>query len=104
MSVDTHLTFMFEQTLLTDREQEVLKLILQGYSDTDMAKALHTTVKTIGAHRHNIVNKLDGLGHDDSGGVGPTDPAGVPKRPYPGHDGAAAALPGDEAIAQTKIP
>lgn len=47
----------FEQ--LTPREREILKLVAEGYSNKDIADALGIAVKTVMAHRANLMDKLD---------------------------------------------
>ncbi len=44
---------------LTDREREVLQLIAEGYSNREIAEALHLSIKTVGVHRTNLMEKLD---------------------------------------------
>ncbi len=44
---------------LTDREREVLKLIAEGYTNPEIGKLLHISVKTVQAHRGHIMEKLD---------------------------------------------
>jgi DNA-binding NarL/FixJ family response regulator len=43
---------------LTDREREVLTLIAQGQSNSDIAAQLHISGKTVSNHISNIFNKL----------------------------------------------
>jgi DNA-binding NarL/FixJ family response regulator len=43
---------------LTAREQEVVKLIAEGYSSKDIAEALVISEKTVERHRANILEKL----------------------------------------------
>lgn len=43
---------------LTTRQQEVLRLLSNGYSSKDIAKALNISVKTVEFHKSNIVQKL----------------------------------------------
>lgn len=43
---------------LGTREQQVLKLVAQGYSSSDIAKRLFIAVSTVETHRRNIVRKL----------------------------------------------
>jgi DNA-binding NarL/FixJ family response regulator len=43
---------------LTDRENEVLRLIALGYSNKEIAASLKLSVKTIEAHKSNAMNKL----------------------------------------------
>lgn len=44
--------------ILTDREQEVLQLLAEGQSAKEIASTLHVSVKTVNAHRTNIMEKL----------------------------------------------
>jgi two-component system response regulator NreC len=44
--------------LLTDREREVLKLLADGYSSKDLALKLALSVKTVDAHKYNLMKKL----------------------------------------------
>lgn len=46
-------------TQLTAREREVLQLIAEGYSNREIGEQLHISVKTVGVHRLNIMQKLD---------------------------------------------
>ena len=43
---------------LTDRELEVLHLLAQGFSNTEIADQLIVTVGTVKTHNHNIFGKL----------------------------------------------
>jgi DNA-binding NarL/FixJ family response regulator len=43
---------------LTAREQEIVKLIAEGYSSKDIADALVISEKTVERHRANILEKL----------------------------------------------
>jgi DNA-binding NarL/FixJ family response regulator len=45
--------------LLTDREREVLKLLADGFSSKDLAAKLTLSVKTVDAHKYNLMRKLD---------------------------------------------
>lgn len=45
--------------VLTPREQEVLTLIADGYTNREIAEALVISVKTVDRHRENIMNKLN---------------------------------------------
>jgi DNA-binding NarL/FixJ family response regulator len=47
-----------EATVLTAREQEVLKLIAEAYTSKEIAKMLWISVKTVERHRANILEKL----------------------------------------------
>ncbi len=44
--------------LLTDRELEVFQFLSEGRSTSQVAKALHLSMKTVSAHRENIKRKL----------------------------------------------
>ncbi|HPA79679.1 MAG TPA: response regulator transcription factor [Thermoanaerobaculales bacterium] len=44
---------------LSEREREVLQLIAEGHSTTDIAARLHVSRKTVETHRKNIKLKLD---------------------------------------------
>jgi len=43
---------------LTNREKEVMDLVVQGYPNKDMAAELDISVKTIEVHRANVMNKM----------------------------------------------
>ncbi|MCD4525424.1 response regulator transcription factor [Nocardioides sp. cx-173] len=45
-------------TVLTEREDEVLKLIAEGQSSKEIARALTISIKTVERHRANILAKL----------------------------------------------
>ena len=45
--------------VLTDREREVLQLIAEGHTNQKIADTLFISVKTVEAHRSNIMRKLD---------------------------------------------
>ncbi|MBE0650984.1 MAG: response regulator transcription factor [Bacteroidales bacterium] len=45
-------------TPLSDREQEVLKLLAEGKSNNEIAKLLFVSAKTIGTHKQHIYEKL----------------------------------------------
>lgn len=44
---------------LTDREREVLQLVMVGKSNKEIARALHISPKTVSVHRSNIMAKLE---------------------------------------------
>jgi two-component system response regulator NreC len=44
---------------LTPREREVLQLIAEGHTGPEIAEMLHVSVKTVGHHRTNLMDKLD---------------------------------------------
>lgn len=45
--------------ILSRREQEVLRLVAYGASNTDVARKLGLSVRTAGNHRYNAMRKLD---------------------------------------------
>ncbi len=49
---------MLEAYPLTERELEVLQLIVDGCSNADIAEKLYITVGTVKTHVRNILNKL----------------------------------------------
>ena len=49
---------MIEAFPLSERELEVLDLIVQGYSNALIAQQLYITVGTVKTHVRNILNKL----------------------------------------------
>lgn len=44
---------------LTPREREVLQLIAEGYTNKEIAEILKISIKTVKAHRSNLMGKLD---------------------------------------------
>ena len=44
---------------LTDREREVLQLIVEGFSNKEIGEQLHISLKTVGVHRINLMHKLN---------------------------------------------
>jgi DNA-binding NarL/FixJ family response regulator len=53
------------QANLTEREEEVLRLIALGYSNKEIAARLQLSVKTIEAHKANAMQKLEMTGRID---------------------------------------
>ena len=51
---------LVQQTLrvLTPREMEVLKLVAEGYTNQEIADRLVLSIKTVQAHRANVMKKL----------------------------------------------
>ena len=45
------------KTLLTDREKEILKLVLDESSSQEIATALNLSIRTVETHRKNILRK-----------------------------------------------
>lgn len=48
-----------ENDKLTPREREVLQLIAEGYTNKEIGEILKISIKTVKAHRSNLMNKLD---------------------------------------------
>lgn len=48
-----------ERAALTRREQEIMRLVDQGYSNKDIARTLHIGLATVKNHVHNILDKLN---------------------------------------------
>ncbi len=44
--------------ILTNREREVLSMVLKEYSNRDIAQHLEISFRTVEKHRSNIINKL----------------------------------------------
>ena len=44
---------------LTDREREILKLLAEGLSVKEIATRLDLSVKTVDAHKYNLMKKID---------------------------------------------
>lgn len=49
----------YEEPQLSPREHQVMELILEGLSNLEMAERLNISVKTVGNHRFNLMQKLD---------------------------------------------
>ena len=49
----------FGSSILTNREREVLQLILHGHSSQSIADKLHIALRTVKLHRQNLYQKLD---------------------------------------------
>jgi DNA-binding NarL/FixJ family response regulator len=47
-----------EAGLITEREREVLKLVVEGYTSQEIADLLHLSKRTVMCHRANIASKL----------------------------------------------
>lgn len=47
------------QSSLSDREEEVIKLVAWGYSNKEIAARLDISIKTVEAHKTNSMRKLD---------------------------------------------
>ena len=48
-----------KKALLTDREIEIIKLIVEGLSNKDIAEKLFISPRTVDTHRTNLMKKLD---------------------------------------------
>jgi DNA-binding CsgD family transcriptional regulator len=49
---------VLQQKVLTDREIEVMSLIVQGYINKELADKLNISLATVITHRKNIMDKL----------------------------------------------
>ena len=49
---------MLQQSILSDREIQVMSLIVQGYINKEIADRLHIGLATVITHRKNIMEKL----------------------------------------------
>lgn len=47
------------QRELTEREEEVMRLIAQGHANKEIASQLNISVKTVESHKSNIMDKLE---------------------------------------------
>lgn len=45
--------------LITKREKEIVKLIVKGYTSSEIAKQLFISTRTVETHRSNLMNKLN---------------------------------------------
>jgi len=48
-----------EEGDITPRQREVLKLVAEGLSTKEIARAMALSVKTIDSHRTNLMNQLN---------------------------------------------
>ncbi len=46
-------------SVLTEREREVLQLVAEGFTNQEIGQQLHISAKTVGVHRLNLMQKLD---------------------------------------------
>ena len=44
---------------LTEREEQVLRLVAQGHTNKEIANKLNISVKTVETHKANLMKKLD---------------------------------------------
>lgn len=52
-------TIPVDDSELTEREAEILKLIAEGVSTSDISERLFVSIKTIGTHKQHILEKLN---------------------------------------------
>lgn len=57
VTTDAHKSF--DPDTLTEREIEILGLIVQGYTNREMGDALNISVRTVETHRSNLMEKLN---------------------------------------------
>ena len=48
----------YKTDTLTPREQEILKLVAEGYTNKEIASLIHRSIKTVQAHRASLMDKL----------------------------------------------
>lgn len=48
----------FSENLITSREQEILKLICEGFTNEQISKTLNIALRTVDTHRTNMLTKL----------------------------------------------
>lgn len=58
MKVKKKMSYGEALQMLSDREEEVLKLAGKGYSNKQIAEELTISVRTVQAHRNAICNKI----------------------------------------------
>ena len=46
-------------TLLAPRERQILQLLAEGHTSSEIARKLHLATTTVESHRRNIMKKLD---------------------------------------------
>ena len=51
--------YVGDESILTNRENEILQLLTEGKTTKQIAQDLFISVKTVEAHRTNIMHKLD---------------------------------------------
>ncbi len=49
----------FKKFELTNREKEIVKLIIQGMTNQEIANTLFVSIRTVDTHRKNVLSKLD---------------------------------------------
>ena len=54
-----------QNTELSEREEEVMRLVAWGYTNTEVAAYLNISVKTVETHKTNLMEKLDLKGRAD---------------------------------------
>lgn len=54
----THLILSYTETILTDREKEILQMIYRGLLSKEIADKLNISIHTVNNHRKNILAKL----------------------------------------------
>ncbi len=48
-----------EKIILTKREEEVLRMILDGHTSAEIAEKLYISPRTVGSHRNNLIQKFN---------------------------------------------
>lgn len=59
LNIDEQVKLLTEEYELTNRQEEIVKLIVKGHSNKDIAELLFITEGTVKTHIHNIFKKVD---------------------------------------------
>jgi len=63
------------RTELTERQEEVLRLIARGYTNAQIGEALGITLDGAKAHVREVMRKLDASSREDAVEMGSVEPA-----------------------------
>jgi len=55
----THSPQKEQNVFLTNKEEEILKYLSDGFTSKEIAENLNISVRTVETHRYNIMNKLE---------------------------------------------
>lgn len=55
----THSSQKEQNVFLTNKEEEILKYLSDGFTSKEIAENLNVSVRTVETHRYNIMNKLE---------------------------------------------
>jgi DNA-binding CsgD family transcriptional regulator len=85
---------------LTEREQEILQLVLSGHSNSNIAGELYVTINTTKMYIQSIIAKLNA---GDNDGNPPCSGSSVPRKPLPNGDGDASEEEKISSILQERL-